>query len=170
MRNYLLISACAALTLFSASVFATTVPKEAIPEKVISQLYKKHPDAMDISAVQTKHFGIDLYEISFKQNIKPKTSEDSTETKEKIIELYRTNGDFYVNGVDINTSKGSVVMPATVYDNLNTALPGNNIKEAILVVNPNGVGEEYDLLVSAADGVWRVSFNRKGEIVNKERE
>lgn len=172
MRNHFLILACATFTLFSVSVsaFAAAVSKESIPEKVMAQLYKKHPDAIDIFAVQTSHFGVELYEISFRQTTKAKAGQEAMEPKEKMIELYRTNGDFYVNGVDINTSKTSDEMPAAAYENLKATFPNYNLKEAILVVNPNGVGEEYDLLLSAADGVWRVSLNRNGEIVRKEND
>lgn len=170
MRNCYQILACAILTLFSVLAIGATVPKEAIPEKVLANIYKKHPDAIDITAVQARHFGVDLYEISFEMTTKPKPGQEAMEPKEKMIELYRENGDFYVNGVDINTSKTSDEMPAAAYENLKASFPNYNLKEAILIVNPNGVGEEYDLLITAADGVWRLSVNRNGEIVRKEHD
>jgi len=38
-----------------------------------------------------------------------------------------------------------------------------------LVVNPNGVGEEYELLVNAGGTDWTVVIDRLGAISQKER-
>lgn len=170
MRHSLLILSSAFLVLVSSLAFAATLPKEAIPEKILTALYKTHPKAMDINAVKVSHFKQELYEVSFNEMSKVKEGEVETEVKTKGIELYRANGNLYVNGAIIDNGKTSIEMPAVTYDNLKAAFPKYDIKEAILVVNPNGAGEEYDLLINAPDGLWRVSIDRKGDIVFKEHE
>jgi len=37
------------------------------------------------------------------------------------------------------------------------------------VVNPNGAGEEYDLVVNASGTLWHVSLDRNGNITKKEQ-
>jgi hypothetical protein len=170
MRNYLIIFVFSFFSIISVSAFSAAIPKESIPREILDNLLTKHPDATDITAIKTKHFGVELFEISFKQPVKPVEGEEAVQTKEKLIELYHTSGKFYVNGTEINTSKNSTEMPVATYDNLKAAFPDYSLKEAIMVVNPNGAGEEYDLLIGAADGLWRVTINRKGEIVSKERD
>ncbi len=154
MRNYLLTLFISATIIYSASSFAEIIGKEALPEQVLENFNKKHPDALDITARQKKHFGQDLYEINFKEG------------EEKLIELYRIKGPFYVNGVYIE-AKGMEVPPAA-HVNLKTAFNQYEIKEAILVVNPNGPGEEYDFTVTSSGNDWSVSIDSDGVITGKE--
>jgi hypothetical protein len=84
MRNSLLTLVFAVTALASASSFAELVGKEALPEKVLANFDKRHPDVFDVTARQKKHFGQDLYEIYYKEG------------EVKLIELYRVNGPFYV--------------------------------------------------------------------------
>jgi hypothetical protein len=58
-------------------------------------------------------------------------------------------------------------MPPASYENLKAAFTNYEIKQAILVVNPNGAGEEFDLVVSALNEIWRISLDRVGNITQK---
>ncbi len=157
MRNNFFIPGFLVLALASVSTYAEVVAKDAIPAKIMDQLYKRHPNAMDISAEKKTHFKQSLYEITFKEE----------KDKGKIIELYRDNGRFFVNADDVTTSN---MMPVVAYDNLKAAFDTYTIKEAILVVNPNGVGEEYDLTVNTSGNDWSVIIDHNGNITQKERD
>lgn len=153
MRNCLSALFFAVTVLGASPICAEILNKDAIPEKILSQFTKKHPDIVDLSARKKKHFGQDLYELYFKEG------------DEKRIELYRVNGSFYVNGVLIDASG---MVPPAAFDNLKAAFNDYKIEEAILVVNPNGPGEEYDFTVNSSDGKWHVSVDGEGKIINKE--
>jgi hypothetical protein len=157
MRNYFLILGFLVLALSSVAANAEAVAKDAIPTPVLEQFYKKHPNAIDISATKKTHFKQALYEITFKEE----------KDKEAFIELYRANnGHFFVNADNV---QGANMMPAVAYDNLKAVFDTYTIKDAILVVNPNGAGEEYDLVVNASGNDWSVVVDRTGAITQKER-
>ena len=156
MRNYFLIPGFLVMALSSVVANAEAVAKDAIPAQILDQLYKRHPNAIEISAAKKTHFKQDVYEITFKEE----------KDKEKIIELYRTNGRFFVNADNV---QGANMMPAVVYDNLKAIFDTYTVKDAVLVVNPNGVGEEYDLVVNASGNDWSVVVDRTGAITQKER-
>lgn len=161
MRHFISTISCVALTLFSVSAFAgAVIAKEAIPEKILTNFNKKHPNAINVVAETKKHFGQDLYLIAFKE---------AKETDEPSIAYYRVDGHFYVNGDEIDTSKTSIEMPPATYENLKTTFGNYDIKEAILVVNPNGHGEEFDLVVNASGEIWRIALDRNGNITQKEK-
>jgi hypothetical protein len=157
MRDYFLILGFLLTALSSVSTHAEVLGKDAIPPQIMDQVYKRHPNAIDISAEKKIHFKQSLYEITFKEE----------KDKEKIIELYRDNGRFFVNGNNIH---GSNMMPSVAYDNLKAAFDTYTIKDAILVVNPNGVGEEYDLTVNASGNDWSVIVDHNGNITQNERD
>jgi hypothetical protein len=161
MRNYFSTVGCVVLTLFSVSALAGAVlPKESIPEKILASFNKKHPNAINVTAETKTHFGQELYLIAYKE---------AKEADERSIAYYRVNGNFYVNGDEIDTSKNSIEMPPASYENLKAAFTNYDIKEAILVVNPNAAGEEFDLVVNASGETWRISLDRKGNIMQKEK-
>jgi len=161
MRNYLWNMAMVTMAIISIAAHSETLAKEAIPEKIMDQIYKKHPNALDISAEQKKHFGQDLYEIKFKEKV--------NEAEENLIKFYRTNGQFYVDGVKIDPSENTNMLPPAGNDNLKSTFTKYDIADAIMVVNPNGAGEEYELTVSSEGVNWRVLMDREGQIVTKER-
>jgi hypothetical protein len=152
MRNYLLNMSLLALALTSISAQAEVISKEAIPAPIMEQFYKKHPNAVEISAAKKMHFKQTVFEIMFKEE----------KDKEKLIELYRPNGRFFVNA---NNVQGANMMPAIALDNLKTIFD----TYTVLIVNPNGVGEEYDLVVNAGGIDWNVVVDRSGAISQKER-
>jgi len=157
MRKNFLNLGLLVLALSSISANAEILGKDAIPAPILDEFYKRHPNAVDISAEQKVHFKQDLYEIFFKDG----------KDKPLDIELYRNNGRFFVNADDVTTSN---MMPSLGYDNLKATFDVYTVKEALLVVNPNGVGEEYDLTVNAAGNDWSVIVDYKGNITQKERD
>ncbi len=156
MRNYLLNMSLLALALTSISAQAEVISKEAIPAPIMEQFYKKHPNAVEISAAKKMHFKQTVFEIMFKEE----------KDKEKLIELYRPNGRFFVNADNV---QGANMMPAIALDNLKAIFDTYTVKDSVLIVNPNGVGEEYDLVVNAGGIDWNVVVDRSGAISQKER-
>jgi hypothetical protein len=157
MRKVFLFISFLTLAIFSLSLRAEALAKDAIPSKITDHIYKKYPNAIDISAQHKQHFGQELYEIQFKNG------------EEQLINYYRANGQYYVEGVKIDTSETTNMLPPTGNDNLKSAFPKYDITEAILIVNPNGAGEEYDLIVSTDGQKWRISMDKNGALVVKER-
>lgn len=157
MRKYLLKLSFFALaaSAFAAGTSVAIAAEEAIPEQIMAQIQKNHPNAADIKAEQKTHFGQVVYEVHFKDG------------ENEQIELYRKDGHFYVNGEKIDASN---LMPDPVKDNLKSTFSKYEIKEAILIVNPNGPGEEYDLSVVSDNQTWNVTVDNKGNIIKKERE
>ena len=157
MRNKSLKLVFVVLSFLSVTVNAELLSKDAIPTSILDQLFKRHPNAMDITAEKKTHFKQALYEVTFK----------AEKDKEVDIELFRENGRFFVNADNVTTAN---MMPATGYDNLKAAFGTYTIKEAILVVNPNGPGEEYDLIVTSSDTDWSVMVDFNGNITQKMRD
>ena len=156
MRNNFLNLGFLVLALSSVSTHAEVLGKDAIPGQIMDQFFKRHPNAIDISAEKKTHFKQALYEITFKEE----------KDKDKVIELYRSNGRFFVNADNV---QGANMMPAVAYDNLKAAFDTYTIKDSVLVVNPNGVGEEYDLTVNASGNDWSVVVDHSGNITQKEQ-
>ena len=105
-------------------------------------------------AEKKTHFKQGLIQISYKEE----------KDKEVFIELYRTNGKIFVSADDVTASN---VMPAVALENLKAVFNTYSIKKTILVSNPNGVGEDYDLIVNAAGVDWSVVIDYKGNIIQK---
>ncbi|WAK03896.1 hypothetical protein [Methylobacter sp. YRD-M1] len=155
MRKYLLTLSFFALAAYAFAADIAVAAEEALPEPVMAQIQKRHPNAADIKAEQKTHFGQAVYEVHFKDG------------ENEQIELYRKDGHFYVSGEKIDASS---LMPDPVNDNLKSIFSKYEIKEAILIVNPNGPGEEYDLSVVSDNQTWNVTVDNKGNIIKKERE
>ena len=153
MRIFIFTLVFSISAMVSFSSYAEMMDKEALPQKVLANLYKRHPNAFDITARPEKHFNQDLYEIFFKEG------------EENLIELYRVNGAFFVNAVLIDASE---LVPPAAYENLKAAFGDYQIKHVILVVNPNGPGEEYDFTVDDAGRIWNVLIDTNGNIISKE--
>jgi len=154
MRNKFLSLGLMVLSMSSTAVFAEEISKSAIPAPVLDSFYIRHPNALDMTAEKKTHFKQGLIQISFKEE----------KDKEVFIELYRTNGKIFVSADDVTASN---VMPAVALDNLKAVFNTYSIKKTLLVPNPNGVGEDYDLIVNA-DGVdWSVVIDYKGNIIQK---
>lgn len=157
MRNYFSTLILIALAIVSVSAHSESLAKEAIPEKVMDQIYKKHPNAVDIGAELTKHFKQELYKIKFKDG------------EENLVKFYRANGQFVVDGVKIDSSENTNMLPPAGNDNLKSEFTQYDITDAIMIVNPNGSGEDYDLIVTSEGVSWRISMDKDGKMVAKER-
>ena len=53
-------------------------------------------------------------------------------------------------------------------EKLKAAFNNYRIKEAVLVVNPNGAGEEFDLVLETAGKDWNVMIDKKGNVEKNE--
>jgi hypothetical protein len=155
MRKYFLNLSLVIWAISSISVNAEIITKKSIPEKIMAEVYKKHPDALEITAAQKKHFGQEVYEIYIKEG------------ENNLIELYRPTGHFYVSGQKF---EGFKMLPPEVDDNLKAAFTNYEIKEAVLIPNPNGSGEEYDLSVSSSGNTYSVSVDGNGNITKNVRD
>ncbi|NOT11392.1 MAG: hypothetical protein HOP23_06105 [Methylococcaceae bacterium] len=158
MRNYFFNMSLIGLSLVSVSAYSAPIAKDAIPQKILDEVYKKHPNAADIAAEQINHFNQGLFEIKFKDG------------EEQLIKFYRENGRFFVDGVKIDTSENTNMLPSAGNENLKTTFPKYDITDAVLVVNPNGVGEEFDLIVNSEGVDWHITLDAEGKIVKKERD
>jgi hypothetical protein len=143
------------LIAISLPLHAEMLAKEAIPEKIISLLLKRHPEAYDIGAEQKTHFKQNLYEVLFKEG------------ESKQIELFRADGHFFTNAEKMD-SLGE--MPATARENLTAELGKYELVESFLIANPNGIGEEYDLVVNATGVIWHITVDSKGNISKKDKQ
>jgi hypothetical protein len=145
------------LALVSVSAYSAPIAKDSIPQKILDEVYKKHPNAADIAAEQVTHFKQNLIEIKLKDG------------EQQLIKLYRENGRFFVDGVKIDTSENTNMLPSAGNEALKTSFPKYNIADAILIVNPNGVGEEFDLVVNSEGVDWHITLDTDGKIVRKEQ-
>jgi len=154
MRQFLVKSVVAAATFVAFSAHAELLGKDGLPAAIVDQLYKKHPNAADISALPKKHFKQELYEIHFKEG------------EESVVEYYRKNGHFFVSAPVIDPSG---LLPPGTLDNLKAEFPNHEIKQALQVANPNGAGEEYDFTLDVSGSHWSVSVDGEGKIIGKEQ-
>lgn len=154
MRQFFLSSLLTATAFVSFSAQAELLGKENLPASVVEQLYKKHPNAANITALPKKHFNQDLYQIHFKDG------------EESFIEYYRKNGHFFVSAPVIDPSG---LLPPGTLDNLKAEFPNHEVKEALQVANPNGAGEAFDFTLDVSGSQWSVSVDNEGKITSKER-
>ena len=147
------ISLC--LIFLSSMAYAERIEKDSIPVAIIDQIYKKHPNALDFSAEKKSHFSQDLLKIYYKEG------------EEKFVDYYRPDGHFYVAGMIIVADD---MMFADSKEKLSTEFKDYHIKQAVLVVNPNGVGEEFDIVLETGGKDWNVLIDKKGNLEKTEIE
>ncbi|GAB6141260.1 hypothetical protein JCM14076_19890 [Methylosoma difficile] len=157
MRNILINLTAAVLAASSLSVFAQPIDKASIPENVMEAFYKRHPNAVDLVAEPKNHYKQDLYLLEFKDG------------EDRLMEYFRTNGRFFVAGVVVGSPKTSDILPLNSAASLNAAFGKYEFKKAIMMINPNGVGEEFDFVITNASGDWDVTMDRKGNITSKQQ-
>lgn len=160
------------LAVSSVSVQAKQLTKEQLPPKLLEHFNKKHPKTTNLVISEEKHFGQTLYELSFTEELAIKVPDEkgnklkSQMAHEEAAVFYRTNGHFFVSAEKIAAFN---VIPGVVVDGLKAAFPDYKITAAQLIPNPNGVGEEYEIAITAQGGqTWHVSIDRKGTIISKE--
>lgn len=155
MRTFLL--SLLATTAFCGSLSIAQAAESAniaVPDKVRANILKRHPQAQDFRASQESHFGQQLLEVSFKDV-----------DEELKHELFRTDGALFAN--EILLANGLEISP-DVTKVLAENFPGYKLNKAELVINPNGVGEEYELFIEVGGGKWKVSVDDKGKITGKD--
>ncbi|MDT4288127.1 hypothetical protein RO575_01010 [Methylomonas sp. MO1] len=152
----LLLSLLAATAFYSSlsTAQAQDSASVAVPDKVRANILKRHPQAQDLKATQETHFGQQLLEVSFKD------TEDELKH-----ELFRADGALFAN--EILLANGLEISP-DVTKVLADNFPGYKLHKAELVINPNGVGEEYELFIEVGGSKWKVAVNDKGKITDKD--
>lgn len=126
-----------------------------IPDKVRTSILKRHPQAQDFQLSHESHFGQQLMEVSFKDA-----------DNQLIHELFRSNGALFTNELLLESTQE---IPPVVSKALNDQFPGYRLDKGELVVNPNGIGEEYELYIIVAGDRLKVAINDKGIVTAKER-
>ena len=141
------------LILVSAFAYAETVDKENVPAEIMDQIYKKHPKALDFSVEKRSHFDQELLKISYKEG------------EEKFVDYFRPDGHYYVAGHLIAPDD---MMFTDSKEKLKSVFSDYKITDAILIVNPNGTGEEFDLILENGGKNWSVTIDKKGNIEKTE--
>ncbi|MEQ1740178.1 MAG: hypothetical protein HOP36_01055 [Methyloglobulus sp.] len=149
----LLLSLC--LIFLAVSANAEIIEKEGIPTAIMEQIYKKHPNALDFTAEKKAHFSQELLKIRYKEG------------EDKFVDYYRLDGHFFVSGLIIAADD---MMFTDSKEKLKAAFNEYHVKQAVLVVNPNGAGEEFDLVLETAGKEWNVMIDKKGNIEKTEKE
>jgi len=147
----LLLSLC--LIFLSITVHAEVVGKEGISPAIMDQIYKKHPNALDFTVEKRIHFSQDLLKIYYKEG------------EEKFVDYFRPDGHFFVSGLLIAADD---MMFTDSKEKLKAAFNEYKIKHAVLIVNPNGAGEEYDVILETAGKTWNVLIDKKGNLEKTE--
>jgi hypothetical protein len=147
----LLFSLC--LMFISITTNAEIIEKDAIPSVITDQIYKKHANALDITAEKKTHFSQELLKISYKEG------------EDKFVDYFRPDGHFFVSGLLIAADD---MMFNDSKEKLKADFNDYRIKQAVLIVNPNGAGEEYDVVLEAGGKAWNVVIDKKGNLEKTE--
>ena len=139
----------------SLNANAEVIGKDGIPSSILDQIYKKHPNALDFTAEKKSHFSQELFKIHYKEG------------EEKYVDYYRPDGHFFVSGLIIAADD---MMFTDSKEKLKADFKDYHIKQAVLVVNPNGTGEEFDVVLETAGKAWNVLIDKKGNLEKTEVE
>ncbi len=149
--QHLILGICLILSSFSVS--AEKMEKDQIPPTIMDQIYKKHPKALDFTAEKKSHFSQDLLKIFYKEG------------EEKFVDYYRPDGHFYVSGLIIAADD---MMFTDSKEKLRVEFKDYTIKNAVLIVNPNGAGEEFDVVLATGGRNYNVRIDKKGNLEKTE--
>lgn len=141
------------LILFLQSFIVTAEVVDNLPTQITDQIYKKHPNAVNISAEKKTHFSQDLLKIYYKEG------------EEKFVEYYRPDGHFFVSGHIIAADD---MMFTDSKEKLKSEFKDYKITEAVMVVNPNGSGDEFDVVLETGGKVWNVLIDKKRNLAKSE--
>lgn len=147
----LLLSLC--LVFLTITANAEIIGKEGISPAIMDQIYKKHANALDFTVDKKTHFSQDLLKIYYKEG------------EEKFVDYFRPDGHFFVSGLLIAADD---MMFSDSKEKLKAAFSDYKIKQAVLIVNPNGAGEEYDVLLETGGKEWNVLIDKKGNVEKTE--
>lgn len=124
-----------------------------IPDKVRNNILKRHPQATDMQASHETHFGQKLLEVGFKD-----------ETGREASELFTDKGHLFTNENKLEDIGG---ISQAAIATLKQEFPNYTLQKAEMIVNPNGIGEEYEIYLHANGGNWKISINNRGIIQEK---
>lgn len=139
--------------IFSAATYAEGT--DGIPQSILDQIYKKRPNASDFSVEKKVHYSQDLLKIHYKQG------------EEKYIDYFRQDGHYFVAGHLIAADD---MMFTDSKEKLKAEFSDYKIRDAVLVVNPNGNGEEFDVVLENGGKIYSVLIDKKGNIEKAEIE
>jgi hypothetical protein len=151
----LLLSLCLIFLSIAFNANAEVIGKDGIPSAILDQIYKKHPNALDFTAEKKSHFAQELLKIHFKEG------------EEKYVDYFRPDGHFFVSGLLIAADD---MMFTESKEKLKADFKDYHIKQAVLVVNPNGNGEEFDVVLETGGKAWNVLIDKKGNVEKTEVE
>jgi hypothetical protein len=132
---------------------AEVIDKDKIPSQITDQIYKKHSNAVNMTAEKKTHFAQELIKVFYKEG------------EEKYVEYYRPDGHFFVSGHIIAADD---MMFTDSKEKLKTEFNNYKIIEAVLIPNPNGSGEEFDVVLETSGKAWNVLIDKKGNIAKTE--
>jgi hypothetical protein len=141
------------LILFLQSFIVTAEVVDNLPTQITDHIYKKHPNAVSITAEKKTHFSQDLLKIFYKEG------------EEKFVEYYRPDGHFFVSGHIIAADD---MMFTDSKEKLKSEFKDYKIREAVMVVNPNGSGDEFDVVLETGGKVWNVLIDKKRNLAKSE--
>lgn len=140
------------LLMLAATSTITVRAETTIPAKITEHVLKRHPQATELQAVEESHFGQKLLKVSYKEN------------DELNMELFKSSGSLFSNVLPV---EDPTPLPSPLLNTLKSQFTGYQFKKAELVVNPNGVGEEYAVYLVVNGVNWLVSINDKGQLLGK---
>jgi hypothetical protein len=140
---------------FSVVLRAETAVQVTIPEKVKTDIIKRHPKAIEFQASHENHFKRRLLEVSFKEE----------GSSDEFLELFREDGHLFTSELLLDDLHEA---PTEVSKALQQNFPGYTLKRAEMIANPNDTGEEYEVYLQVGSENWKVSLNEKGVIQGKE--
>lgn len=128
---------------------------DGIPQSILDQIYKKHPNAADFTVEKKNHYSQDLLKIHYKEG------------EEKYVDYFRPDGHYFVAGHLIAADD---MMFTDSKEKLKAEFNDYKIRDAVLIVNPNGNGEEFDVLLENGGKLYAVLIDKKGNIEKSEVE
>ncbi|MGY6274807.1 hypothetical protein [Methylomonas sp. MgM2] len=153
MRKFIAPLVVSGLLMTGNPIQAETDTSINIPENVHSNILKRHPSAHEMRASEETHFGQQLLEVTFKD-----------ENEQQIIELFTAKGHVFTNELKVEGLSG---VSSAAIATLEREFPSHTLQKTELVVNPNGVGEEYEIYLRANGYDWKVCINERGELKEK---
>ncbi|MGR8930198.1 MAG: hypothetical protein ACU836_06105 [Gammaproteobacteria bacterium] len=147
-------------TLFGLAATLLTICAHAdesanIPDKARENILKRHPTAHELEATYETHFGQKLIEVSFKEDSDQKSSE-----------LFTSKGHLFTNE---ETLIGLSGVSQDAVAALEKEFPNYMLQKTELIVNPNGVGEEYEIYLHANGSDWKINISQRGVVNEKAR-
>ena len=163
MRNYLIPFIILTFSVISSTTYGEALSGQDVPEAVHSYMQKKHPKAEEITIAQKTYFNIPLYEVTFTEEAYDK---DNKMYKAKFAKLFRLNGHFYTNAIEVQPDAFNIITDAAE-KSLRSHYPDYQITGMKIVSNPNGVGEEYEINLLNSGKSINVNINDKGKIISE---